>query len=398
MQGTSISLSAAATGGSVFVGWSGACSGSAGTIGVVVNADIACTATFAVGGKTLSVSLAGPGRGTVTSTPAGINCAPGSDQGCSAGFAGGTTVTLAARPAIGSGFVGWSGACAATGQVTAGVTLSTDVACTATFGPGTARPETGWWWNPGESGRGYSIEASDAGGSLHVYFGMYAYTESGAAVWYVATLLLAADGSAFSGTLLRYDGGTGLLDPYRPPADGRAVGKDGRAVQVVFATPGTGTIMLPPPDGVLPETSVAISRFAFVPGGLDTPRPTASGLPEAGWWWNSSRSGQGLFIEVQADSRDTGMVYLAVFHYRLNGAPVWQFGSTGVVQVGGAWYVLGMPLWECAGGPFLGAIGPRRFDCQAAAVGPVTMQFGTNGTQGVVSLNGVDLAIQRFSF
>ena len=63
--------------------------------------------------RTLSVQLSGSGGGTVTSQPTGINCR---DDGgtCSAAFADGATVTLAATPGTGMTFTGWSGACTGT--------------------------------------------------------------------------------------------------------------------------------------------------------------------------------------------------------------------------------------------------------------------------------------------
>jgi hypothetical protein len=61
------------------------------------------TATFAEIGK-LEVRVAGRGSGTVTSNPAGITC-PGR---CSEPYGIGCPVTLAATPAAGSYFAGWS--------------------------------------------------------------------------------------------------------------------------------------------------------------------------------------------------------------------------------------------------------------------------------------------------
>ncbi len=54
---------------------------------------------------TLSVSKAGNGSGTVTSSPSGIRCG----SRCSHGFTFGTQVKLTATPASGSLFAGWSG-------------------------------------------------------------------------------------------------------------------------------------------------------------------------------------------------------------------------------------------------------------------------------------------------
>jgi hypothetical protein len=54
---------------------------------------------------TLTVSKTDLGNGTVTSSPAGINCG----STCSASYVSGTTVTLTAAPDLFSGFGGWSG-------------------------------------------------------------------------------------------------------------------------------------------------------------------------------------------------------------------------------------------------------------------------------------------------
>jgi len=77
---------------------------------------------------TLSVLSAGNGSGTVTSNPAGINCG----TSCAASFSPGTTVSLAASPASGSQFSGWSTNCTGTGSCNVTLTTSDEVV-TATF-------------------------------------------------------------------------------------------------------------------------------------------------------------------------------------------------------------------------------------------------------------------------
>ncbi len=75
----------------------------------------------------LSVTKAGSGGGTVTSAPAGINC--GSD--CAELYIADTEVTLTAAEAVGSDFIGWSGACSGAGACV--VTMDAAKSVTAYF-------------------------------------------------------------------------------------------------------------------------------------------------------------------------------------------------------------------------------------------------------------------------
>ena len=85
------------------------------------------SATFTLNTYTLTVSRAGMGNGTVTSSPADITC--GAD--CSEVYSSGTNVTLTATPQVGSSFAGWSGACTGTGSCMIPMTSAKSV--TATF-------------------------------------------------------------------------------------------------------------------------------------------------------------------------------------------------------------------------------------------------------------------------
>jgi hypothetical protein len=75
----------------------------------------------------LTLDKAGTGNGRVTSSPAGVDCG----ETCSASLLQGSLVTLAADPADGSSFTGWSGACTGTGDCQ--LTLDTAKTVTATF-------------------------------------------------------------------------------------------------------------------------------------------------------------------------------------------------------------------------------------------------------------------------
>jgi hypothetical protein len=76
---------------------------------------------------TVTVTKNGLGSGTVSSSPAGINCG----SACAYGFIAGTPVTLTAVASPSSVFAGWSGAC--TGMGTCILTVNENKAVTATF-------------------------------------------------------------------------------------------------------------------------------------------------------------------------------------------------------------------------------------------------------------------------
>jgi hypothetical protein len=124
---TAVTLVANPAPGSVFNGWSGACSGT-GTCSVTMSQARFVRATFSVATYTLTLSLIGAGGGTVTSKPAGINC--GTD--CSERYNPNTVVTLTAEPSsFPPDFKSWSGACTGTGSCT--VTMNQAKSVTATF-------------------------------------------------------------------------------------------------------------------------------------------------------------------------------------------------------------------------------------------------------------------------
>lgn len=128
-NGTPVTLTATADSGSVFTGWGGGCFGSQDTCEVNMTINRMVTARFSPEGLTypLTVTLAGTGNGTVSSTPEGIDC--GSD--CSAEFIGDSTVTLTPAAGPDSTFTGWSGSCTGTGSCEINMNAARSV--TATF-------------------------------------------------------------------------------------------------------------------------------------------------------------------------------------------------------------------------------------------------------------------------
>jgi hypothetical protein len=134
----------------------------------------------------LTVATAGTGRGTVTSSPAGISCG----AVCSASYDPGTTVTLTAAAAAGSAFSGWSGACSGTGSCQ--VKMSAPSAVTATFSP------------PSLSIDDVAVDEGD-GESTNATFDV---TLSAVSVQTVTVNYATRDGTAIAGTDYRATSGT----------------------------------------------------------------------------------------------------------------------------------------------------------------------------------------------
>ncbi|HTM22799.1 MAG TPA: choice-of-anchor D domain-containing protein, partial [Kofleriaceae bacterium] len=122
-----VNLTATAAGGSLFSGWSDDCSGTGACAIDLDGGDAVVTARFEAV-RSLTVTRAGGGGGSVTSAPAGIDC--GAD--CADTYLDGTMVTLTASPAVGSRIASWNGCDSATAG-TCTVTMSGSRAVTATF-------------------------------------------------------------------------------------------------------------------------------------------------------------------------------------------------------------------------------------------------------------------------
>lgn len=103
--GAVVTLSASPEAGWSLSGWSGCDNSSGNTCTVAMNAGRSVSATFTSGTGTPQLIVSKTGNGSVTSTPAGINCG----ETCIASFSPGTPVTLTATPASGTRIGGWNG-------------------------------------------------------------------------------------------------------------------------------------------------------------------------------------------------------------------------------------------------------------------------------------------------
>ena len=233
-------------------------------------------------------------------------------------------------------------------------------------------PETGWWWNPAEGGRGYSIEVQ--GNKL--FFAAFHYDVSGRSTWHVATGEgVSLDGSLYNNKpLYHVTGGQTLGGAYRAPSVGE-IGK----ITLAFSNKRTGTMVWP--GGVVP-----IERFNIVANGLQA-QPKAS-QPESGWWWNPDESGRGFFMEWQ-----NGTIDLAGYMYDDQGNPVWYLGvyeTPNIRAVNGNW-------WSYANGQSMGGA-YKPATRVSDNVAPVSITFSGPDTALMTLPNGRTTALRRHRF
>jgi hypothetical protein len=115
--------------------------------------------TMSASGGPYILTMTDTGSGTVTSSPAGINCG----STCSASFTSGTNVTLTETPAAGGWVFGsWGGDCSGTGTTTS-ITMSANHNCTATWMINAQLPTA--WVNSGTTtNNGFCSVGSAPGG------------------------------------------------------------------------------------------------------------------------------------------------------------------------------------------------------------------------------------------
>jgi hypothetical protein len=234
-------------------------------------------------------------------------------------------------------------------------------------------PQMGWWWNPAEGGRGYSIEVAGS----HIFWASYLYDASGRATWYVASGNTSLDGSLFTGNLEAYSGGQSLTSAYKAPTPAVLSG----AITLAFNNAKQGTM-------TWPGGSVPIERFNIVPNGIDS--PPGANQPEGGWWFNPSEGGRGFFLEWQGSQ-----LFMAGYMYDDNGNPIWYLSSnttpsTNLQSFTNTW-------WQYANGQTLtGAYKPATQ--VSNNVGPVSIQFTGTDTAVMTLPGGRTTNIRRFRF
>jgi alpha-tubulin suppressor-like RCC1 family protein len=320
-----------------------------------------------------NVGVTVAGSGTVTSSPAGLTCSGGT---CVTSFNSGTALTLTATPSSGNIFQGWGGACTGTGICS--FTIAGSQSVTASFsgagggGPvvGTI-PDTGWWWNPAEPGRGYMIEQSNG----KIFMAAFLYEFSGRASWY-GSGPTGFGGGSYQGFLNLYAGGQTLTGSYHPATE---VGGTFGSISINFTSTSTGFL-------TWPEGTIPIQRFDIVPNGSKA--TISSTTPQAGWWWNPAEPGRGFSLEIQNNT-----MLIAGYMYDTNGNPIWyssQGTMAGPLTYQGNWVQYGN------GQTLTGAF--QSSSVVNSNVGALTIQF-SSPTAGTMTLpDGRQIPFERFLF
>jgi streptogramin lyase len=298
----------------------------------------------------------------------------GSSAAVTAGSSAGLPVTLSSlTPLI----------CAVVGNTVTGLSVGTCAVLAnqvgnASYGPAQATlnfvvlavvvPQTGYWWNPAESGRGFSIEQRGS----NLFMAAFLYDSSGRATWYgIGPGPIVAN--TYTGTLSSYLNGQTLTGTYQPPTFAGSSG----SFSITFTTPTQATMTWP---GGMME----VERFAFGPGGTQP-----AGTPQTGWWWAPAESGRGYTVEIQGD-----LMFFSGYMYDAQGNPIW-YASGPTAMTSTALY---QGVWQQYGNgqTLSGSYVPPSL--VNADLGKLTIQF-TSTTTGMLTFpDGRQVAIARFSF
>lgn len=233
-------------------------------------------------------------------------------------------------------------------------------------------PDSGWYWNPTEGGRGYFLERRPGGS---VFMAGFLYASDGRPTWFTAQGSTADGETRFAAPMNVFGGGQTLTGPYRPPTAGTDLG----ALSLEFGTNRSARLQMP-------QTDIALERFPFAPGSVLS--PPQDGAPQSGWWWHPAEGGRGYALEFQGDQ-----LFLIAFMYDDAGAPVWYLANGTMrtpTRFEGRWL-------RFADGQALGqaARAPRQLEPDAGAL---TLDFNASD-RGILTLpNGRTLSIERFPF
>jgi serine protease len=110
-------------------------------------------------------------------------------------------------------------------------------------------PESGWWWNTKEDGRGYALEVQNG----RLFMAAFMYSDTGNPVWFVTTGSMSSP-TKYSGSWVQYENGQTLTGSHRLPSISNSnVG----SVNIEFTS--TSNAQLTLPNGRV----IALERFGI---------------------------------------------------------------------------------------------------------------------------------------
>ena len=255
-------------------------------------------------------------------------------------------------------------------------------------------PQSGWWWNTAEGGRGYFVDMQ----ASSIYFTGFGYTAAGGETWYLASGDVYASGvgstCVFNGALQSFAGGQTLTGAYHGPASATDMGN----VSISFSDATHATASLP-------GETLALQRYVYANNGSANPQGPVD--ERTGIYWNPAEGGRGWGIEVQ-----NGVLYMVGYMYDAAGNPAWYVTGPSlpaaaearqnrfVERVGPLPGPSNPPfagVWtQYANGQVLG--GPYRSPVYAGSAGAMTLQFqGPTVPAAMLTLpTGTQIPIQRY--
>lgn len=234
------------------------------------------------------------------------------------------------------------------------------------------QPQSGYWSNPDQPGRGFSIEIKDN----KLFMGMMFYDTDSTSKWTISNGYM-TDATHYKGPMLEYKNGQALHATFAPPGPYTVVGE----VELEFTSATTANL-------TWPEGMIAINRMAIVPNGLSS--GPAANMPQTGWYWQPAEGGRGWFVEVQGDT-----AYVTAYAYDNTGPSGWYVSRGQMIS--NAFYMGQFQAFK--GGSPLGATYSAPTDIVDG--GYVTMLFPLEGQDGTASLwlgTGDVIPLVRFDF
>ena len=236
---------------------------------------------------------------------------------------------------------------------------------------------SGWWFVPGKSGTGLSIEIQ--GDTL--FAALYTYDPFGYPIW-MSSPSSRTDGNSFRGDLQEWSGWP-FGGTYTPPTSYK-VG----SFSVDFLDKDSATLRystVNPFDPLGNDITVAVPIRKFMPtlvsGDLDY-------RDINGWWYDPSYNGMGWFAEARGN-----IMFLAWYHYDQTGdLPDWH-SCYGSFQQGATSFVCNLQHWSGGSG-----LGMEPYQAPVYAdVGTAFLVFLGNG-KAEFSYNGHTYHLERFKF